>query len=52
MIRACAVPPAVLVPQNLRNAQAIGLYGENKSAQLETMGIEVQDKPVVVSYLL
>uniref|UniRef100_A0AC35FXC5 PAZ domain-containing protein n=1 Tax=Panagrolaimus sp. PS1159 TaxID=55785 RepID=A0AC35FXC5_9BILA len=49
MIRACAVPPSTLIPQNDRNGLALGLYGPNKSAHLNAMNIEVVARPVTVN---
>uniref|UniRef100_A0A914Y3A2 PAZ domain-containing protein n=1 Tax=Panagrolaimus superbus TaxID=310955 RepID=A0A914Y3A2_9BILA len=49
MIRACAVPPSTLIPQNLRNGRALGLFGENRSPHLAAMDIDVVGTPVTVN---
>jgi hypothetical protein len=49
MIRACAVPPSTLIPQNERNGLALGLYGDDRSPHLNAMNIEAVAKPVTVN---
>ena len=49
MIRACAVPPSILIPQNDRNGRALGLFGANRSPHLAAMDIDVVEKPVTVN---